>query len=295
MKTPPSFLRPSRIPQRLAIALAGLSLSTGLAIGGATSADAFSWRDLLRGGIQIVQGVQLSNLSPEQEMSLGADINKQLLQRDLKLYRGDPGLVAYVDQIGQRLAQQSDRPELTYKFQVVEDDQINAYATLGGYVYVTTGLMKLAANEAELAGVIGHEIGHIEGKHLISQMSREAWRGGLMSAAGVDRNRAVQIGMELAVRRPRSRENEYDADLRGLRIMREATYAESAMVSFMGKLAQKGGAPPTFLSTHPHGKDRVLALQRNLNPTVSGNTGLDEAYYSQQIRALGRRNVTGAR
>ena len=289
-----SAQRPTnRFKRRVAIALAGLSLSTGLSVGVATSAEAFSWRDLLRGGIRIVQGVQLSNMSPKQEMELGSQINAQLLRSELKLYDDDPELVAYIDELGQRLAAESDRPELDYSFQVVDSDQINAYATVGGYTYITTGLLKLARNEAEVAGVIGHEIGHIEGKHLITQMAREAWRAGLMSAAGVDRNRAVQIGVELAVRRPRSRDNEYDSDLRGLRIMREAGYAESGMVSFMKKLAEKSGgsAPPTFLSTHPHGSDRVVALEQNLSEETLGNAGLDSDDYSQKINALGPREV----
>jgi len=295
MMTPSSHPRSPRPAQRLkrrmALALAGLSLSTGLSVGVAASADAFSWRDLLRGGIRIVQGVQLSNMSPKQEMELGSQINAQLLRTEMKLYDDDPELVAYINDIGQRLAEESDRPELDYTFQVVDSDQVNAYATVGGYTYITTGLLKLARNEAEVAGVIGHEIGHIEGKHLITQMAREAWRAGLMSAAGVDRNRAVQIGVELAVRRPRSRENEYDSDLRGLRIMREAGYAELGMVSFMKKLADKssGSAPPTFLSTHPHGKDRVVALEQNLSEETLSDEGLDPDYYSWRIDALGPR------
>jgi beta-barrel assembly-enhancing protease len=134
MQNPSSPQRLSQWQRRVALALAGLSLSSGLALGGAASADAFSWRDLLRGGVRIVQGVQLSNLSPKQEMELGAQINEQLLNSELKLYKDDPNLVAYIDGIGQRLAQQSDRPDLTYVFQVVDSDQINAYATAGGYV-----------------------------------------------------------------------------------------------------------------------------------------------------------------
>lgn len=278
----------SRPMQRVSYALCALFLSLGLwGMQAARPAAAFSWLDILRGGIQVVQGVQLSNMTPQQEMALGADINRQLLRSEMRLYDKSPALTAYVNQIGQRLAEQSDRRELTYTVQVVQDNQINAYATLGGYAYVTTGLLKLASNEAELAGVIGHEIGHIEGKHLLAQMSREAWRRGLMTAAGLDRNRAVQIGVELAVRRPRSRDNEYDADLRGLRIMRAASYAESGMVSFMEKLAQKGGAPPSFLSTHPNSRDRVVVLRNNLSPETASSDGLDSDYYAQQIRPLG--------
>lgn len=286
MKKSP-FSRPRR-----SLLLAGLvasSMTAGLWVGQVPPAQALSWLDLLRGGIQIFQGVQLSNLSDEDETKLGKQINEQLLKREFKLYKDDPALVDYVKQVGARVAQASQREKLTYTVQVVEDDAINAFATAGGFVYVTTGLLETAENEAELAGVLGHEIGHVEGRHLINAMSREAWRRGVMTAAGVDQSTAVQIGVELAMRRPGSRQNEYDADLRGLRIMREANYAESGMVSFMKKLqAASQGAPPSFLSTHPATGDRVRTLNSNLSEEQTGTDGLDPDYYRNKTQALRR-------
>lgn len=275
------------------MALAGLmtaSMSIGLWAGQAPTAQALSWLDILRGGVQVFQGVQLSNMSDEDEMKLGAQINQQLLEREFKLYRDDPALVDYVRQVGARVARESDRDKIDYTVQVVEDDAINAFATAGGYLYVTTGLLKTAENEAELAGVLGHEVGHVEGRHLINAMSREAWRRGLLTAAGVDRNTAVQIGVELAIRRPGSRNNEYDADLRGLRIMREAGYAEAGMVSFMQKLqANSQGAPPTFLSTHPATGDRVKFLRENQSDTPGDREdGLNSDDYRRKTQALRR-------
>ncbi len=284
-----SSLRPwRRRPSRLLIyPLLGILLSMGLWMGQAPPAQALSWWDLIRGGVQIFQGVQLSNLSDEDEMKLGAQINDELVKKEFKLYKDSPAIAEYVNQVGQRVAQQSQRSKLTYRFQVVQDDAINAFATAGGYVYVTTGLLQTADNEAELASVLGHEVGHVEGRHLINSMSREAWRRGLMTAAGIDRSQAVQLGVELAMRRPGSRENEFDADLRGLRILQGANYAQEAMVSFMKKLQAKStGAPPSFLSTHPATGDRVRALERNLSPTASGTDGLDTASYQQKTQAL---------
>jgi len=75
---------------------------------------------------------------------------------------------------------------------------------MGGFVYVNTGLLKLADNEAELASVIGHEIGHIASRHTVEQMRGTAIAGGVATAAGLDRNTAVQIGVDLALRRPHS-------------------------------------------------------------------------------------------
>ncbi|MEY2977960.1 MAG: hypothetical protein RLZZ435_2099 [Cyanobacteriota bacterium] len=265
------------------LVLAGL-MSFGLSVGTQTPSQALSWRDLFRGGIQVLQGVQLSRMSDRQEVEIGQQINQNLLATEFKLYN-DPLIQNYVNQIGQRLVPNSNRSTLPYTFQVVESDQINAFATMGGFVYVTTGLMKTASNEAELAGVIGHEIGHIEGKHLIKQISRTAWQQGLLTATGVDRSQVVQLGLELAVRRPHSRDDERDADGRGLRIMGASGYAQSAVVSFMRKL-ESGNNPPQFLSTHPSPGSRVQNLENAIDPAKRNGDGLDELAYRSQIQSL---------
>ncbi len=236
--------------------------------------------------LQGVQVLQLSNISDRQETDIGKQINQQILGSQVRLYK-NAGVNSYVEQIGRRLAASSDRPNLPYTFQVVEDDAINAFATLGGYVYVHTGLLKAADNEAELASVIAHEIGHIGGKHLVKQMRQKAIASGVASATGLDRNTAINIGVELALNRPRSRQDEYDADKRGLKTLTRAGYAQSAMVSFMQKLLKKGGSVPTFLSTHPGTSDRIAGLRRAIeSQPSSGNYGLDSASYRANIRPL---------
>jgi beta-barrel assembly-enhancing protease len=241
--------------------------------------------DIIQGGMQIIQ---LSNVSTEQEISLGQEINQQLINSDIKLYK-DPVVNAYVDKIGQRLARTSTRPTLPFKFQIVEDDAINAFATMGGFVYVHTGLLKTAANEAELASVIGHEIGHITGRHALKQMKQTAIAKGLASVVGADRNQVVQIGVELAFKRPRSRKDELDADQRGLQNLKASGYPQSAMVSFMQKLMAASGSSstPSILSTHPATKDRITAIKRTMDPSsVKFKDGLDTSSYKQNIRNL---------
>lgn len=266
------------------------SLALLVSLGLAQGSHALSWIDLIRGGARIYQSVQISNLSDKEEVKLGQQINDALLKKELKAYK-DPIINAYVNDIGQRLARTSRRPNLPFTFQVADDKQVNAYATAGGFVYVTTGLLRTAENEAEVAGVIGHEIGHVEGKHLIAQMSRQAFQDGLITAAGLDRSKAIQIGVDLAVRRPRSRENEFDADQRGLRIMSTSGYAPMGMVSFMEKLQKLSSNVPTILSTHPNGADRVVALKKNVqaNPANPASTspGLDNATYIAKLKAGG--------
>jgi beta-barrel assembly-enhancing protease len=262
--------------------LISLVVALSLTLSTATPGKAIDLLPLLFQGAQILQ---LSNISERQEVDLGKQMNQQLVNSEVRLNRNS-GINRYVEQIGRRVVANSDRPNLPATFQVVEDDAINAFATLGGYVYINTGLIKTADNEAELASVIAHEWGHISGKHLVKQMRQRAVASGVATATGLDRNQAVGIGVELALNRPRSRQDEYDADQRGLRTLIRAGYAPSGMVSFMQKLLRKGSVP-TFLSTHPATNDRIDALQRAINarPTNS-RYGLDNAAYRANIRPL---------
>jgi predicted Zn-dependent protease len=244
---------------------------------------AFSWADLFLQGVQLVQ---LSNISSTQEVELGKQMNQQLLSSGTHLYR-NPEVNRYVQEIGKRLVAYSDRPNLPYTFQIVENDSINAFATLGGFVYVHTGLLKAADNEAQVASVIGHEMGHIGGKHLIKQMKQIAIENGLLTASGLDRSTVVQLGVQLVRNLPLSRQNEFEADQRGLRTLTRSDYAQSEMVLFMQKLLTKSSSTPAFLSTHPATGERIRALKTSINAHPSrGSYGLDRAAYKAKMQAL---------
>ncbi len=258
-------------------------VAAGVFVESSPLVQAVPWFDVIRQGVQIIQ---LSNVSDKEEIQLGKQINQQIIGREFQLYRND-SVNRYVEQVGERLAAKSDRPNLPYKFQVVESDSVNAFATAGGYVYVTTELLRTADNEAELASVLGHEIGHITNRHLIKQLRETAIAGGVATAAGLDRNQAVTIGVDLALRRPNSRQDEYEADTTGLKTLGSAGYAESAMVSFMEKLLKQGSSGPTFLSTHPATKNRIARLRNAIDPQQSRvGDGLDSASYRANIRPL---------
>ncbi|HLO47529.1 MAG TPA: M48 family metallopeptidase [Kamptonema sp.] len=264
---------------RAVYVLLSLSVITGIWVVTPTPTQAISWADIIFRGIQVIQ---LSNLSDSQEVALGQQINKQLAGEEVKIYK-DRAATKYVDQIGQRLAKQSDRPNIPYTFQIVDDKDINAFATMGGFVYVNKGLMAAADNEAQLASVLAHEIGHIAAKHSVKQMRQMAIAQGVASAAGLDRNQAVQIGVELALRRPHSREAEYQADQLGLRTLGRAGYAQSAMIDFMKKLLNQSSVP-TFLSTHPATSDRIAAMRQYIDPaSADRGEGLNNGAYKQKI------------
>lgn len=267
-----------RIRRRCSSLLVASTAALSVAIGVPAPAEAIPWLPLILRGVELIQ---LSNVSEQQETKIGQQINSQLLRQGMDLYE-DPVINQYVNQVGQRLAARSDR---TYKFQVVKDKSINAFATTGGYVYVTTGLLKAADNEAQLASVISHEMGHIESRHLIEQMQQTALSRGLVTAAGLNQNVAANLGVELAFNRPRSRQDEYEADQAGLRYLSQSGYAESAAPAFMKKLKSSA---PTFLSTHPAPPDRVAALERATqsdNRNCAQSCGLDNAFYQQKVRS----------
>lgn len=265
--------------------LLSLVVFLSVSVGQPLVSQAISLGDLLRGGVQIIQGVQLSNLSDRQETDLGRQINDVLTTRQVRLVR-DSRINNYVNEIGQRLAASSGRPNLRYTFQVVDDNGINAFATMGGYVYVHTGLLKAADNEAQLASVMGHEIGHIVARHAVKQMRETAVAQGLLGVAGLDRSNAVNLGVELALRRPHSRRAEYEADQLGLTTLSRAGYAQSEMVAFMQKLVSSRSTP-AFLSTHPAAADRVVRLRQLIQASpTAGNAGLNSADYRSKVQAF---------
>lgn len=237
----------------------------------------------------LFQILQLSSISDRQEISLGGQINQELInQRQIRIYN-NPSLTSYVNQIGQRLAAKSNRPSIPYVFQVVDDKAVNAFATMGGYVYVNTGLLQLADNEAELASVMSHEIGHIVGRHAIQQMRQAAITQGLASAVGLNRNVLVKLGTDIAIKRRGSRQHEFEADQLGFDALGKASYAQGAMIDFFKKLvsASKGRSVPTILSTHPSTQDRIATLEAKVNPTTAYvGDGLNSQSYKVSIRPL---------
>lgn len=271
--------------RRLLYGVVSAAVALGLIVGTANPAPAQSWLELIFRGVQVIQ---LSAMSDRQEMGLGSQINEQIIGRgegQFQLY-SDDAIQDYVKGIGDRLVPHSGRPNLDYTFQVVEDDAVNAFATMGGYVYITTGLMKAADNEAQLASVVGHEIGHIVGKHAVKQLRQAAIAQGAMTAAGVEDSVLVNIAVELGISRPHSRDDEREADTFGLENITRAGYAPSAMPEFMAKLLQ-AGSPPSFLSTHPSVASRVEDLNAQIDPvTANQGDGVDEAAYQATVDSL---------
>jgi beta-barrel assembly-enhancing protease len=272
-----------KLYRRIVYALMSMTLVLSIGVATAQPSQA-SWLDLLFNGVRVYQ---LSSMSDAQEVDLGKGINNELVKSgQIKLF-SNAGLNSYVNEVGQTLADASDRPDIPYTFQVVQDDAVNAFATMGGFVYVTTGLLEAADNEAELAGVIGHEIGHIAGRHSVEQMRQAAITQGITGALGVNREQLVNIGAQIALQLPASRNAEYEADQHGFYSMGRAGYDQTGMVTFMQKLVRQG-SPPEILSTHPDARNRVSALQRLDSQAAmpEATAGLDTRSYASNIQPL---------
>lgn len=210
-----------------------------------------------------------------QELSIGRQQHPQILKAFSGEY-GSPELRRYVDGIGQRLARTVERKNFKYKFTVLNSGIVNAFALPGGYIYISRGLLALAENEAEVAGVLAHELGHINALHHGRRQGQEMLAGLGVALAGAlggsygrqlaDLGGAVVQG---ALRR-NSREHELESDSLALRYMARAGYDTGAMVEFLSKMrddsrlqAKKLGKSPdkvdefNYLATHPAPVERV--------------------------------------
>lgn len=238
--------------------------------------------------VEGAQRVAANALLPvSEENKLGAQMAKEV-EKELKVHKNDD-VQQYIERLGSRLARKArDTPEgIRFTFKVIDDDKtVNAFAIPGGHIYVYSGLMKMAADEAELAGVIGHEIAHVTQRHiaerLVAQYGLETVIG---LALGRDPGLLGQIAAQVAgtgALLKFTRDQESEADARGLPYMVAAGYDPDAMVSFFKKLARgEGPGVLVFLSDHPLPSDRIEALRARIakmrnKPDTRNKAELDE-------------------
>jgi predicted Zn-dependent protease len=180
-------------------------------------------------------------MSEAQEIRLGAQADQET-KKQYALYDLN-GLQAYVEAIGQKLAKASHRPNLSYRFTVVDSPEINAFALPGGYIYITRGIMAFLNSEAELAAVIGHEIGHVTARHSVRQMSAAQGADIALTIASIFspalRNQGVQQATNLlgtALLSGYGRDHELEADRLGAEYLARTGYDPQAMIRVVGVL-----------------------------------------------------------
>jgi predicted Zn-dependent protease len=237
---------------------------------------------------------ELSLVSESQEIQMGQEAAQQVAQSIG--YYDDPQVQAYVSGIGMKMAKASERPNLPWEFHVVNDASVNAFALPGGFIYVTRGLMTSINDEAELATVIGHEIGHVTNRHSVQQISKAqvAQLGlGLGSILSSDVARLAGLASQglsvLFLKYSRDAENQ--ADLAGFRYALNENYDVREMSNVFQTLDRisnasgGGGRLPEWLATHPNPGTRIENTQARLD-TLSrslNNTTVNREGYLQHV------------
>jgi len=221
-------------------------------------------RDINKGNI-------LPTMSLEKEIALGRQLAGQV-DRQAKLVN-DPVVTEYVNRVGQNIVRNSDA-KVPFTIKVIESKEVNAFALPGGFLYVYTGLLLAADQEAELAGVLAHEIAHVAARHAAETASKETalnlasipliFVGG---AAGVGARQAAGIGIPVTFLKF-TRSQEAEADYLGAQYMYKAGYDPSALLSFFEKLQAKEKAKPGTMSTlftdHPPTAARIAAIKKEI-------------------------------
>jgi predicted Zn-dependent protease len=220
-----------------------------------------------------VTGKQTFSLvSESQEVAMGKEADPQIVAQ-FGSY-DDPKLSAFVADLGQRLARKSQRSQLTYTFRVLDSPVINAFALPGGYVYVTRGILANFNSEDELAGVLGHEIGHVVARHSAEQMSRQQLAGLGLGLGSLVSEKFAQFA-ELAgtgislMFLSFSRAQESESDMLGVEYSTKLGYDAHKMAGFFRTLKRmsegSGQSLPSFLSTHPDPGNREVKVNQLTN------------------------------
>lgn len=230
-------------------------------------------------------------MTEEQEIAFGRQYDEQMIKKQYKVYESK-ALQDYVNGVGQRLAKRSHRPNLKYHFLVLDTPEVNAFALPGGYVYITRGIIAYLNSEAEMAAVLGHEIGHVTARHPVRQQSAaQATNIGLTVASIFVPQINTNIGQNLAnllggaLLSGYGREHELEADRLGAQYLARADYDPQAIIRVLrvlknqelkdAELAKQEGREPSHYSglfaTHPDNDTRLKQVVGEADKLVSAN------------------------
>ncbi|HVS12563.1 MAG TPA: M48 family metalloprotease [Thermoanaerobaculia bacterium] len=240
---------------------------------------------------------QLSLVSESQEVAIGREADPQIVAQ-FGLYP-DESVQRYVADLGVQLAAASERPDLPWTFRVLDDPLVNAFALPGGFIYVTRGILVHLESEAELVGVLGHEIGHVTARHGASQMSKAMLAQiGLVAGAIANPEAAQSYGglaQQLAglLFLKYGRDDERQADLLAVRYSVATGFDPNSMLGVFDTLDRVsqdpgGGSLPGWASTHPSPEDRTRRIAQAIDEAGIQRAGLevDRAGYLQRLEGM---------
>lgn len=267
-------------------------VSAGIAAGAhAASFDLNRAFDAVRGF-----ATAATDIDERQEIAIGREVAGTVLGAAPLV--DDPALQSYVNKVGRWIALQSERPDLPWRFGVIETHGVNAFAAPGGHVLITRGLYEMLDNESHLAAVLGHEIAHIIKRHHVSVMRKQGLIQGLASgaqaAAGSEGNliRDAAAGLiSEGLIKGLDQSAEYEADQLGVVLAARAGYNPYGLVDVMQKLQARAGDASLGLlfSTHPHPTQRLAELEQVITPRMASlPEGLVPELYAVSAKPSGR-------
>jgi len=238
---------------------------------------------------------ELMLVSEDEEIAMGKQSDPAIVEQ-MGVY-ADSTWQRYISDVGHRLAAKGERPQLPWTFRVIDDPVVNAFALPGGFIYITRGILAEFSSEAELAGVLGHEIGHVTARHTASQMTKQqiAQMGlavGSVASKDIAKYAAVASqGLGLLFLKF-SRDDESQADELGLRYMRRGGYDARQMPTIFAMLgrvtASSGSRIPEWQATHPDPEHRYQRMQQLLAaiPKDSMGTIVNRESYLRRLEGL---------
>lgn len=242
----------------------------------------------------------VSLVSPQEEQRTGREMHPQIL-REFGRYN-DERVQAYVNRVGQSLVPRTELPNAQWTFTVLDSPIVNAFALPGGYVYITRGLLALAQNEAELASVLGHEMGHVTARHAAQRQTAAIGAGllgvlvGTLTGSGELGQASAGTGQAMVA--SYSRDQEFEADDLGIRYIGRSGYDVSASSSFLNRMGEQSrleaammGNPGrvsdyNIMSTHPRTPDRVARAAREAKASGGSGTQINRDAYLAAIDGM---------
>lgn len=230
-------------------------------------------------------------ITDKEERQIGENISKLLVDR-FGIYQ-DAAVTKYVTLVGTVLAQASSRPNLEWQFIVLDTDGVNAYAAPGGFIHITRGALGLIKNEAELAGVLGHEITHVTAKHTTNAIQKgnrvefgaEHVGGSGLTGAGVQL--LANAGYDVLFENRFDRKDEMQSDAVGIEVANKVGYAPTGMIGFLHKIAERNKdmkEPNGLFASHPLMKDRISAMEKTIKDKKLTGTATVAARYASNIK-----------
>jgi predicted Zn-dependent protease len=226
-------------------------------------------------------GKAVREIDEPEEIAIGRDVASRLL--GAAPLAADPGVQRYVNHVGRWLAAQTERASLPWQFGVLESPHVNAFAVPGGTVFITRGLLERMRNEAELAGVLGHEIGHVLRRHHLkaiqkgaqSALAGDALSAALRERAGAARDKLIAFGTEM-YSRGLDKSDELEADRLGVVIAARGGYDAYGLPSVLQSLQAmnaQDSALALMFKTHPAPGERLDALAERMQPVLDAYSG----------------------